>query len=336
MKKEIFEFEYEGNTLHGALNLPEQEKPAGLVLIIHGSGQTNAVKQEWHYDVRAQLVSAGFVVYMWDKMGCGESEGVFDYHQSVQSSASEAIAAIVELKKQQIAGSDKIGLWGISRAGWIIPLVINQYTAIQFWISASGVDEKENFKYLLEENLRINGHPEDSIKLLVEEWKMGQIIAHRGGSFEECQEASINLSENAFLKRFNGAAMTKESYLSWQQTFMKYPFDEKTGLVSYIENFDSILSNIKCPVLALFGEQDKNVDWKKTKVLYQKTLGINTDLTIKSFPNCNHNLFNCKTGGFYEIQDDNLPWNRCDDLLATMREWLFEKNFTKIPPTNKG
>ncbi|MEL6718309.1 MAG: dienelactone hydrolase family protein, partial [Bacteroidota bacterium] len=199
-----------------------------------------------------------------------------------------------------------------------------------------GVDEKENFKYLLEENLRINGHPEDSIKLLVEEWKMGQIIAHRGGSFEECQEASINLSENAFLKRFNGAAMTKESYLSWQQTFMKYPFDEKTGLVSYIENFDSILSNIKCPVLALFGEQDKNVDWKKTKVLYQKTLGINTDLTIKSFPNCNHNLFNCKTGGFYEIQDDNLPWNRCDDLLATMREWLFEKNFTKIPPTNKG
>lgn len=327
LKKEIFEFQYEGKTLNGVLNQPDQAEAAGLVLIVHGSGQTNAVAQEWHYDMRTTLVQAGFSVYMWDKMGCGKSEGVFDYHQSIQSSASEAIAAIEELKKQKIAGADRIGLWGISRAGWINPLIINQYQDIKFWISVSGVDEKENFKYLLEENLRINGHPEDSIQLLVEEWKMGQIIAHEGGSFEDCVKATSNLSQNAFMKRFNGKAFTKEDYLAWQQTFMQQPFDKETGLVSNVENFDSILSSIDCPVLALFGEKDKNVDWQKTKALYEKTLGVHADLTIQSFPNCNHNLFECKTGGFYEMQDDSLPWKRCSGSLETMTEWLLEKGF---------
>ncbi|MEN0048442.1 MAG: alpha/beta hydrolase [Bacteroidota bacterium] len=329
IQKEIFEFQYEGKTLNGVLNKPNEVEPAGLVLIIHGSGQTNAVAQEWYYDVRSTLVQAGFSVYMWDKMGCGKSEGKFDYHQSIQSSASEAIAAIEELKKQKIAGVDKIGLWGISRAGWINPLIINQYENIQFWISVSGVDEKENFKYLLEENLRINGHPEDSIQLLVEEWKMGQIIAHEGGSFEACVKATSNLSKNAFMKRFNGSEATKEDYLAWQKDFMQQPFDKQTGLVSSVENFDSILSEVQCPVLALFGEKDKNVDWKKTKALYENTLGIHTDLTIHSFPNCNHNLFECKTGGFYEMQDDNLPWNRCRGALEAMAEWLVEKGFVE-------
>ncbi|MEM8525493.1 MAG: alpha/beta hydrolase [Bacteroidota bacterium] len=329
MTKEPFQFEYEGKKLHGILNQPSQVEPAGLVLIIHGSGQTNAVAREWHYDMRATLVQAGFTVYMWDKMGCGKSEGVFDYHQSIQSSASEAIAAIEELKRQKIAGADKIGLWGISRAGWINPLIINQYKDIKFWISVSGVDEKENFKYLLEENLRIDGLPEDSIQLLVEEWKMGQIIAYEGGSFEECKKATSNLNQNAFLKRFNGSEFTKEDYLAWQKDFMQQPFDKETGLVSSVENFDSILLNVQCPVLALFGEKDKNVDWQKTKTLYEQTLGKNTHLTIQSFPNCNHNLFECKTGGFYEMQDDGLPWNRCHGSLEVMAEWLVEKGFVR-------
>ena len=329
IKKETFKFQYEGKTLNGILNKPDQAEPTGLVLIIHGSGQTNAVAQEWHYDMRATLVQAGFSVYMWDKMGCGKSEGIFDYHQSIQSSASEAIAAIEELKKQEIAGADKIGLWGISRAGWVNPLIINQYKDIKFWISVSGVDEKDNFKYLLEENLRIDGLPEDSIQLLVEEWKMGQIIAHEGGSYEECEKATSNLNKNAFLKRFNGSPFTKEDYLAWQQTFMQQPFDKETGLVSNVENFDSILLNVRCPVLALFGEKDKNVDWQKTKALYEKTLGENTDLTIQSFPNCNHNLVECKTGGFYEMQDDGLPWNRCRGSLVAMTKWLVEKGLAK-------
>ncbi len=326
IKKEIFEFEFEEIMLNGVLNIPEIKDPKGLVIIVHGSGQTNAVEQDWYYDVRAQFVKSGYAVYMWDKMGCGKSQGTFNYDQSVQNSALEVIAAINTLKKEQIPGSNKIGLWGISRAGWINPLVINQYKDIKFWISVSGVDDKENFEYLLEQNLRINGHPEDTIRLLIDELREGVRLSHSGKNFETYMEATKNLRKNKFLLRFNnGAVMTEEDYYGFQKTFMRQELDQASGLIVYVKDFETILSNVNCPVLALFGEKDINVDWTKTKSLYERTLGQNTDLTVKSFPDCNHNIFQCKTGGFYEIQDNNLPWKRCDGFLDEIASWLHKK-----------
>jgi len=312
-EQQTFQFTYQDYTLNGVLDTPEDSIPKGLVLIIHGAGRTNAVAQNMHGDVRAQLVKSGYAVYMWDKMGCGKSEGAFNYNQSVQSSADEAIAAIKALQQKQIPGSDAIGLWGISRAGWICPLIIKDYKAIKFWISVSGVDAKENFNYLLRENLRIKGHPKDSIDLLLSEFEKGNRITHSGGSFDTYLNATKNIRKNTFLLRFNNNwEITEDSYYTYQKTFMKAAF----------EDFEMLLSSVNCPVLALFGEKDMNVDWKKTKALYEKTLGKHTELTVKSFPDGNHNLFKCKTGGFYEFQDTDLPWVRSDGFLKSMRDWL--------------
>lgn len=321
-KREILEFEFEGVLLNGVLNIPKGNSPKGIVLIVHGSGRTNAIAQEWYNDVRESILKSGYATYMWDKMGCGKSGGTFNYNQPVQNSALEVIAAINTLKEKKIAGSDKIGLWGISRAGWINPIVINKHKDIKFWISVSGVDDKENFKYLLEQNLKINGHPKDSVELIVSEWWRGTKIAHSGGGFEEYQSATTNLSKNPFWLRFTNGGITEEGYYSYLQTFMKEELDEESGLQVYIKDFDSILSDINCPVLAVFGENDMNVDWIKTRLLYESTLGQNTDLTIKSFPNCNHNLFQCKTGGFYELQDNKSSHIRCVDFLNAMVDWL--------------
>ncbi|MFK7971998.1 MAG: alpha/beta hydrolase family protein [Bacteroidia bacterium] len=321
--KQLLNFEFEGTSLHGVLNIPDDIQPKGIVLIVHGSGRTNAVAQNWHADVRGTMHKAGYATFMWDKMGCGKSGGTFNYNQTVQNSAAEVIAAINHLKKEKIPGSDKIGLWGISRAGWINPIVINEYKDIAFWISVSGVDDKENFSYLLEENLTIAGVPDDSVRTLVGELIAGYRISHAGGDYESYTDATPNLRTNKFLHRFNnGHIGTEEGYYTYQQSFMKEKLDEATGLQVYVPDLDSMLTNIHCPVLALFGEKDKNVDWRKTKSLYQETLAKHADLTIASFPDCNHNLVQCETGGFYEFQDNDLPWKRCDGFLDTMAQWL--------------
>lgn len=326
--RQLLDFEFEGVTLNGVLNLPKDQKPKGIVLIIHGSGKTNAVAQEWYLDIRETIVKTGYATYMWDKMGCGKSEGTFNYNQSVQNSASEAIAAIQMLKEKQESASNTIGLYGGSRAGWINPIIINEYKDVAFWISVSGVDDKENFSYLLEENLRIEGLSKDSINLIVDQWLEGIKIAHSGGSFEAYMNATKDLQDNALWKRFvkeNYGKMNEEAYTGFQVPLMKETLDEETGLPIYIEDFDKILSNIKIPVLALFGETDTNVDWKKTKSLYKKTIGQNTSLTIRSFPNCNHNIHECKTGGIYEFRDNNLPYKRCDGFLDAIENWLQAK-----------
>ncbi|MEM1257130.1 MAG: alpha/beta fold hydrolase [Bacteroidota bacterium] len=315
-------FDFEGVTLNGVLT-QTKSTPKGLVVIVHGSGRTNAVAQDWHGDVRHALAQAGYATYMYDKQGCGKSEGTFDYNQPVQKSAQEVIAAIEALKAAKIPGSHTIGLWGISRAGWINPLVINTYPGIKFWISISGVYARENFNYLLEENLLLEGIPKDSVDLLVKEWAQGNRIMHAGGSFEAAQAATQNLRKNGFLNRFNnGNQITKEAYAAYQKDFMKEVFDEATGQQIYIADFDKILSKIDCPVLAVFGEKDKNVDWRITKALYEKTLGPKGRLTIHSYPSANHNLFDCKTGGFFEFQDHKLPYIRPEGYLEGMKEWL--------------
>jgi len=93
-QKEPFEFEYQGVTLNGVLNLRQYNRPKEMVLIIHGSGRTDAVAKDYYEDIRETLNSAGYNTLMWDKMGCGKSGGIFDYYQSIESSAAEAIAAI--------------------------------------------------------------------------------------------------------------------------------------------------------------------------------------------------------------------------------------------------
>ena len=91
-------------------------------------------------------MASGLTVCFWDKMGCGNSDGELNAQQPVENSANEVIAAIQEIKRLKISGPERIGLWGISRAGWIIPL-INEQFPIDFWIPVSETDDKENFGY---------------------------------------------------------------------------------------------------------------------------------------------------------------------------------------------
>lgn len=324
-KQQIFEFKFEGVVLNGILNLPKNQEPKGIILLLHGSGRTNAVAQNKYSDVRKIMVDAGYATYMWDKKGCGKSGGTFDINQTINNSALEAIAAINVLKENKIPGYNQIGLYGGSLAGWINPTIINQYEGIAFWISVSGGDDKENFSYHLGENLRIDGVRNDSINLVVNQWLKGIKIAHSGGSYEEYMNATQALQNNKFWSRFvkqNYGELSEEVYTGFQKPLMKRKLDPETGLPINIDNFEELLSSVNIPVLALFGEKDMNIDWRKTKSLYEKTIGVHGDLTVVSFPDCNHSIQECETGGFHEFQDNIFPPERCDGFLSAIENWL--------------
>jgi len=323
-EQKLIDFYFEEIKLSGVLNLPENPEPKGIVLIIHGDGKTNAVAGNWWYDVRVAIMEAGYATYMWDKMGCGNSEGTYKNGRLVENEALEVIAAIKNLKENNIKGSNKIGLWGISRAGWINPIVMDQYGNIDFWISVSGVDDDETFKYLLEQNLRINGHPQDSVNLIVNEWHNSIFLSRGGASYKYYLSATKNLRKNKFWNKINNGGISEESYYEYQKILQETALDKDTELPLYVENFDKMLSDIDVPVLALFGETDMTVDWKKTKILYEESMADNPDVTIKTFPNCNHNMWQAKTGGINESEDSNWKYIRCDGFLDSITNWLNE------------
>lgn len=333
MKTDTLSFVSDGKKLHGLLDMPIGKTPSSLVILIQGSGQSNIDDNGYYKNLRSNFVQKGVACYIWDKPGCGKSEGQFDYNQTIESSAHEAIAAIEELKHENIKGSKHIGLWGISRAGWICPLIIQQYPSISYWISVSGTDDKENFAYLLESNFRILGKSEDEIKVLVGEWFRGGELFRSGGTPEQFLAATQHLQKDSFcIKNLGYGTFSPDEYLKNQEKARKetYTFDKETGLMIYVPNFKDILAKVHCPVLAIFGENDCNVDWRKTMVLYNESIGNNknADLTIKSFLKCNHSIMKCKTGA---INEDLKEWNwqQCDGYFDTMLTWLKEKGFSE-------
>jgi len=329
MTTQRFEFASNGNQLSGFVDVPAGGAARAMIVIIHGYGETDVAGRTSYYDLRSRFTQLGISTLIWDKPGCGESKGTFDADQPVESSAREVLDAIRNARESKLPGSQKVGLWGISRAGWIAPLAITQDPKIAFWISVSGTDDKENFPYLLETNLRIEGRSEAEIKLLLGEWRHGFEITSRGGTFEDYLAATQTLRRDPFMVFLSGGKDEDEAaFLVEQKQFLSGTFqvDEATGLMIYVPHFQHMLARVIVPVLAIFGERDRNVNWRNTVALYSKTIGKNPNasLTIKTFPDGNHNLQQARTGGLREMLQ--MSEHRASaGYYEAMEDWLRTK-----------
>jgi uncharacterized protein len=327
IQTEPFNFHFEGKKLSGFIDYPVNQTSRGIVILVPGSGQTNVFDRNFYYDsLSNNFVKIGYACVQWDKSGCGKSEGQFDNDQSMQNSSQEILAAIYELKHRNISGASKIGLWSISRGGYICPLVIQQYPSIAFWISVSGTDGNDSFIYLLECYLRSSGKSEPEIKQLLEEKKKYLKIFCTGGSYTSYLIATKNIRKEEIWKTFGMGWGDSLSFMKDQEAFIKsnkiVEFDS-TNLVVFVPNFSAVLNTIHCPTLAIFGEKDCMVDWRKTKTLYEATLrkNLNTKLTIKTFRDGNHAMLKCQTGAFNEKLE---KYEFCDNYIETIRVWLKE------------
>ena len=334
--EDSFSFQHNDDTLRGIVAYPKGQKVESIVIVVHGHGKTNVKGGQWN-DLRSTFTSVGIATVLWDKAGCGNSEGDYDHEQTVYSSSKEVIAAIQTIKSFPQLKNKKIGLWGISRAGFIAPLVIKEYPSIAFWISVSGTDEKESFGYLLRSNLKIEGHSDDEIEILYNEWMAGNRVFQSGGSWEEFRGANPTLRENAFVKEFFGIGDESDEavYMENQKKHLdqEHIYDKETGLKVYVPELEEILSKIQCPVLAIVGEKDTQVDWRNTVKLYERTIP-NSLLCIKRFPDGNHMIQKSKNGGLRETIANSDGWNPCDGYYSTMTNWISLIKSTSNYPNN--
>ena len=332
VKTDTLNFVFEGNKLSGYLDMPIGRDPSALIIIVPGHEKTNFGEGYWAYDsLISNFTKIGIACYRYDLAGCGKSEGEYNHGQTVQSSANEIITAIKELKHRNIKGSDKIGFWGISRAGYVCPLVIQEDSSIAFWISVSGTDGLNSWDYMFESYLRSSGKSDSEAKLLVEEYKNGGLFFESGGDYETYMKLTKNFRADSLCRAFTGADrnITEEGYYKEQASFRRiinYKRDSVTKSIIIVPDFENVLSKIQCPVLAIFGEKDSQVDWNKTMILYQKILGKtdNNQLTIKTFPDGSHGIRKCKTG----VNNEIIVYKEfCDDYIKTMTNWLKKNGF---------
>lgn len=322
------DFTFESNELRlsGLLDVPAQQNPQALILFIHGYGETNIREWDMYSDLRAQFTKIGIATALWDKPGQGQSQGLFNINQSVEESASEIRDAAKYLRQIKAPGAHKIGIWGISRAGWIAPIALSQDHDLKFWISVSGVSAEDNFPYLLLSNLPYEGGSLQQSIVLKKEWQEGCKVLRTGGAYQTYLDATHRLRTNAYIRQMHGNGLTHAQYKAHQKTCQSGScprLDDNMCAYIFVEKFENILSSLKIPTLALFGEKDLNIDWRKTEKLYRETIGKNPEasLTIEVFADTDHNINISKTGSLQEMKQPSTP-RKSPKYYDTQISWL--------------
>jgi len=142
-ERNIIQVEFKNGdiTLAGTLLIPERTGKVPGIVLVHGSG-----KSTWNFYryYAERLAEIGFAVLYYDKRGVGKSGGKYsgisigNSNDMFKKLSSDARAAASWLKDRPETKSNRIGLFGISQAGWIIPKAAAESADINFSIIISG------------------------------------------------------------------------------------------------------------------------------------------------------------------------------------------------------
>ena len=293
----------------GDLRLPSGNGPHPAVIMVHGDGPTTRDGYPTTYQPVLELfLRNSYAVFSWDKPGSGESKGTLKH--VIPERAGILADGIEVLAEHPAIDPDRIGLWGISQAGWVMPLALERTDKVAFMIVVSGGGE--------------NGIEQMA-------YQVGQMVACRGGAVEEAARADQSWSR-AF------GATSYDEYRTAAETLLDIPsVQADTGLKITEESkwkplgtrahnpnafFDpmDILEQATIPVLAFFGEMDKNIDPVQGAVAYEAALqqAGNQDYQVVSIPGVAHTLVPAETGCLNETWGSKLA----PEYLETLETWL--------------
>lgn len=125
-------------TLAGVLCLPVNgSAPFPTVVFFAGSSPAGRDGHTMFPPLWEEFARRGFASLAWDKPGIGDSTGNWKT-RTLEDRAREGLAAIQFLKLRSDINPKKIGLWGISQGGLVMPIMFSTQKDIAFIISVSG------------------------------------------------------------------------------------------------------------------------------------------------------------------------------------------------------
>lgn len=308
----------------GTLTLPKSETPVAAVLLITGSGSQD--RNETLLGHRPFLVLAdhltreGIAVLRVDDRGIGGTTGNTDDATS-ENFADDALAGVAFLQSRKEIDPKKIGLIGHSEGGLIGPLVASKSRDVAFIVMMAGTGVTGEEIILSQGALiakAMGASDEDVAKAKKSQVESFDII-RKEKDVEKVQEKLMKLVEEelkaipdgkeAKTARSAAEAQIKAVTSPWFRFFLTY--DPRPAL-----------TKVRCPVLAINGELDLQVDPKLNLPEIEKALKSagNPDFTLHEFPGLNHLFQHCQTGAPSEygtIEETISP-----EVLSTISDWI--------------
>ncbi|MFF2573173.1 alpha/beta hydrolase family protein [Streptomyces sp. NPDC058084] len=256
-----------GHTLNGVLTIPKDgRKRHGLVVYVHGDGPVNATHDDGYKPQWEANAKAGYASLSWDKPGVEGAPGNW-LDQSMDDRAEETTAAIAWARARPDIDGDRIGLWGASQAGWVLPKVAAK-TPVSFVIAVSpAINWLRQGRYNLLAELRADGASASRTSAVIAKSDSTRRLLERHATFEE------------YVKAMRGDldGMTADR---WRFISKNYTADATRDLRA--------LRGI--PVLLALAGHDINVDTADTERIYRAVLDTGGALTAKRYPDATHSF----------------------------------------------
>lgn len=292
-------------TLSGTLTLPDGPGPHPALVLVHGS---NAVTRDGFGPWSRYFAGLGYAVLAYDKRGTGTSTG--DWKQAdFAVLGTDVLAGVRSLAARPDIRADRIGLWGASQAGWVMPLVAAQAPAeIACLIvhAGSGTTVRQEGVLYIRQELRFAGLPEASVAIGMRYQELDDAVSQSGVGFDR-------------LLAYYEQHSKVETWLwpprpadDWFRPYYRMLMD-----------FDPVPSwrRVSAPVLLFFGELDANVPPRESWPPIEQALrqAGNARVTQIVLPKANHLFLEAGTGG----RDEYPALNRfVSGYFAKMAEWL--------------
>lgn len=314
-------------TLSGTLTRPRGVPKPPVVILISGSGPQNRDSEIFKHKpfwVLADFLSShGIAVLRYDERGIGKSEGRFGGATS-EDFASDVLAAIDFLKKRKDVNKGRIGLIGHSEGGLIAPMVATQSKDVKGIVLMAGPGV-EGYQILLkqsEDAMRLQGMDEEEIKKAVQVAEGAYKIVRE---IEEPNETGGRL-QDYFNENFGNLPQTqldaigdnREAFIQSQVFTLNNPW------MRFFINYDPapVLKKVSCPVLAINGEKDVQVDAEINLQAIQLALeeGGNQQVKAVSYPDLNHLFQHAESGSVSEYIEIEETISR--DVMLEIAEWI--------------
>lgn len=306
--------------INGTLTMPLEQSPRAAIILITGSGYQDRDETIYRHKpfklLADTLTRMGYAVYRYDDPAIAYMKNMttLDFANQVKQ-IMDSLSQLSDLKDV------KIGLLGHSEGGLVASICAAQNPNVAFMISLAGVAEpmKDVLTYQIRKLSVAENIPEEQIEKNIALSKHLYEIVEKSKKREQAQKQLLayisSLTSKMTEEQKVASHLTPKEVFAIQQELLSPWFYE----ILHIEP-SVYIKKIECPILALNGEKDSQVNAASNLPLFEKFAAKNTPCTTVSVAGVNHLFQECSTGlpGEYgEIEQTMKP-----EVLGKIVSWL--------------
>ncbi|CUU38622.1 hypothetical protein GXSOP10_14212 [Armatimonadetes bacterium GXS] len=316
--------------LAGTLTLPRSKPPFACVVLLTGSGAQNRDEEIFGHKpflvLADYLTRRGFATLRMDDRGVGGSTGDMSRATTLDF-VQDALAAVAYLKSRREIDPKRIGLLGHSEGALVATIAAAQSHEVAFVVllAGTGVPGEQILYRQAELIARKSGVPEDAIiRNRQLQARVFEILRR-----EPDDEKAANQITEALIANLTKGTLSEAQRQVLEAQARTYT---RPWFRLFIDLNPAIyLRRIKCPLLALVGANDLQVDPDQNLPAIEKALkaGGNKQFVVRKLPGLNHLFQKSETGlptEYAKIEETFNP-----DALKIIGDWL--QSVTKPKPS---